>query len=316
MSAAPSLLEQMSVLAEPIRGRLLLVLEAHECSVSELCTVLQLPQSTVSRHLRLLSDEGWLTSRADGTSRHYRMAARTLPPELAQLWRLVRRELEGSRAAAQDAKRMGMVLARRREGSKAFFATAAGEWDRLRIELFGERAELLGLLGLLDPAWVVGDLGCGGGQVAAALAPFVTRVVAVDESPEMLEAARARLGLLPNVLVRRGALEALPLDDAQLDAAILSLVLHHVAEPAHVLHEAARVLRPGGRLLLVDMLPHDREEYRQAMGHAWLGFDEPQLAAWLLDAGFADVRYRPLMPDPRARGPGLFAAGAVRLAAR
>ena len=127
-------------------------------------------------------------------------------------------------------------------------------------ELFGERSELLPLLSLLDPDWVVGDLGCGTGATSEALAPFVAKVVAVDESPEMLEAAHQRLAPFEGegrVELRRGSLEELPVEDGELDAALLLLVLHHLSDPAAVLAEASRVLAPGGRLLVVDMLAHD-----------------------------------------------------------
>jgi ubiquinone/menaquinone biosynthesis C-methylase UbiE len=154
----------------------------------------------------------------------------------------------------------------------------------------------------------VGDLGCGTGQVSEALAPFVGRVVAVDESPEMLAAARGRLADREEVDLRRGSLEALPVEDAELDAAVVFLVLHYVVEPERALAEVARALKPGGRLLVVDMTPHDREEYRQSMGHVWPGFAAAQLGAWLEGAGFEAFRYTPLPADPEARGPTLFAA--------
>jgi ArsR family transcriptional regulator len=127
----------------------------------------------------------------------------------------------------------------------------------------------------------------------------------------MLGTARKRLAQAENVDVRAGELEALPVDDGELDAALLFLVLHYVAEPAAALAEARRVLRPGGTLLVVDMAPHDREEYRQAMGHVWLGFGADALEGWMRDAGFAGVRYVPLPPDPAAKGPSLFAARAT-----
>ncbi|HTE17235.1 MAG TPA: methyltransferase domain-containing protein, partial [Armatimonadota bacterium] len=111
---------------------------------------------------------------------------------------------------------------------------------------------------------------------------------------------------------RQGELEALPLDEGSLDAAILMLVLHYVPDPAGVLSEAARVLRPGGRLLIVDMLPHDRDEYQQQMGHVWLGFSEAQTLRYLAAAGFSGSRVCPLPPDPDAKGPGLFVATARR----
>ena len=140
----------------------------------------------------------------------------------------------------------------------------------------------------------------------------VARVIAVDDSAAMLQAARRRLRAFPNVELRRGRLETLPLDDGVLDAAVCALVLHHVPDPAVALVEAARVLRPGGRLLVVDMLPHDREHYRQQMGHVWLGFAEHQFASYLTAAGFESPHVRTLPPEPKAQGPGLFAASARR----
>jgi ArsR family transcriptional regulator len=307
-----AIFDRMGILADPTRGRLLLLLEDRELTVSELCRVLQQPQSTVSRHLKVLADDGWLGSRRDGTSRHYRMEPDRLEPSARRLWRPLREMIDELAAARQDRQRLAAVLAERRTRSQEFFSTTAGAWDRVRGELFGGRAELLPLLGLLDPGWTVGDLGCGTGQSAAALAPFVERVIAVDESPAMLEAARARLAPHSNVEVRSGGLERLPVDDAALDAALLVLVLHHLADPPAVLAEVARTLRPGGRLLVVDMLPHDRESYRREMGHQWLGFEPERLAGWLGEAGFAAPRLVPLPPDPDAQGPNLFAATAAR----
>lgn len=302
---------RLSTLADATRTRVLLLLERHELTVGELCDVLQLPQSTVSRHLKVLSDQGWVVARPEGTSRCYRVLLDRLDPSARRLWRVVREQTAGLARAEQDARRVPGVLARRRTKSQEFFSSVAGQWDRLRAELFGRRAELLGLLGLLDGEWTVGDLGCGTGQATESLAPFVRRVVAVDDSEAMLEAARQRLAGLANVEVRRGSIEALPLGDAELDAAVLFLVLHHLAEPERALAEVARVLRPGGRVLIVDMMPHDREAYRQEMGHVWLGFPADRLARWLTDAGFGRYHYRPLPADPAARGPGLFAASAV-----
>lgn len=316
MTDTAAIFDRLSLLSDSTRARLLLVLEEQELTVSELCSVLQLPQSTVSRHLKTLGDDGWVTSRREGTSRHYRATLAQLPEGARRLWRLTRSDVSRLAVAQEDGRRLESVLAERRSRSQEFFSGAAGEWDRLRRELFGERAELAPLLGLLPEDWTAGDLGCGTGRMSEALAPFLHRVVAVDDSAAMLGAARERLARFEHVEVRKGRLEDLPLDDGELDVAIVALVLHHLPEPARAVAEAGRVLRPGGRLLLVDMLPHQREELRREMGHVWLGFSEARLSGWLEVAGFGQLRMIPLPADPDARGPSLFAARAVRMRAR
>ncbi len=305
------LLEHMTTLADAVRCRALLLLERHELTVTELCAVLQLPQSTVSRHLKTLADGDWVTSRRDGTSRYYGLAP-ALDAAAARLWPLIREQASSSAAAEQDARRAESVLNERRSKSQQFFSSAANQWDRLRVELFGQQFQHDTVLAMLDPRLRVGDLGCGTGQFSALVAPYVARVVAVDASAEMLSAARATVAAHANVDVRRGALEALPLDDAHLDLAVLELVLHHLADPGRAIAEAARVLAPGGRVLIVDMLPHDRIEYQQHMGHVWLGFAGAQMTKWLEAAGFTAVRVDELMTDAAAKGPALFRAVATK----
>jgi ArsR family transcriptional regulator len=178
----------------------------------------------------------------------------------------------------------------------------------MRAELIGQRTDLFALLELLDDRWVLGDLGCGTGHVAEVIAPSVGRVIAVDESGPMLTAARKRLAPYENVELRSGQLEELPIDDATLDAAILFLVAHYVADPEPVSQELGRVVKPGGRLVIVDLMPHERDEYVLQMGHVWQGLDEEQMQGWFEQAGFTGFRYRPLPADPAAKGPGMFVA--------
>jgi len=279
--------------------------------VSELCAVLQLPQSTVSRHLKTLADASWVSSRRDGTSRYYTLALDDRDAHTRRLWALLRERIATTPSADQDARRLKSVLGRRQTKSEEFFASSAGQWDRLRRELFGTGSALAAVPALLDPDWTIGDLGCGTGETSAAIAPFVARTIAVDRSGEMLQTARRRLRDLPNVDVRRGELESLPIDDRQLDAAIMILVLHHTPDPAGVLAEAGRVVKPGGRLVVCDMLPHEHEEYKQQMGHVWLGFGDDQLRRLFGSAGFHDTRVIPLSVDAAAKGPALFVASGV-----
>ena len=308
---APAILDHLAALSDTTRSRILLLLDRHELTVSELCGVLQLPQSTVSRHLKALADAGWITSRAEGTSNLYAMA-HDRDSAARRLWLLVREQVGPTAAAGQDQRRLQSMLTERRTKSQEFFASSAGQWDRLREELFGDRFHLAALAALADRDWTVGDLGCGTGLVSAAFAPFVTRVIGVDASAAMLQAAKKRLHGFDNIDLRRGDLEQLPIDDGRLDAATLMLVLHHVPDPARALVEVVRVLKPGGRLIVVDMLPHDRENYRQQMGHVWMGFSDDHVARLLIDNGFDRVRVVPLPPDAKAKGPGLFVATGLK----
>jgi SAM-dependent methyltransferase len=306
--AVPTMLDHMATLADPIRCRMLLALERHELTVSELCAVLQLPQSTVSRHLKTLADDAWVQSRRDGTSRYYSMSVEDLDPGARRLWPLIREQVAATSAADLDERRLTSVLGRRRSKSEEFFSTASGRWDYLREELFGGAFHLHALVALVDPTLVVADLGCGTGQISALLAPHVARVIGVDSSLDMLHAARTKLKGQDGVEFRNGTLEALPIADGEVDAAIMALVLHHVPDPAVALREAARALKKRGRVLLIDMLPHDRAEYQLQMGHVWLGFPEKQVRKLLTAAGFAHIRVHSLPVDPEAKGPALFVA--------
>lgn len=308
----PGILDHLSVLADATRSRILVLLERRELTVSELCASLRLPQSTVSRHLRVLADSGWARSRPDGTHRLYSLAREGLGEDEGRLWDLARGHVADHPSARQDASRLDAMLATRRTRSREFFDRAGVRWDEMRDRFFGRRFYLTALLGLIDPGLTVADLGCGTGAVAEALAPFVSHLYAVDGSRAMLDAAQVRLEAATNVELRRGELEQLPLEDGSLDAATLILVLHHLSDPACVLKEVARVLRPGGRLLLVDMLPHDRQEYRTEMGHVWLGFDPELVRQLARDAGLAPGHVHALPLDSESEGPALFAATASR----
>jgi ArsR family transcriptional regulator len=311
--AAPTrntVLDRLSVLADPTRSRILLLLDRHELTVGELCSVLQLPQSTVSRHLKLLADDGWVVARGEATSRFYKMLASQLDGPTKDLWSVVRAQVSSAVGASQDARRAESILAKRRDKARVFFVNSSDLWDSMRAEMIGERTDLLALLDLLDENWVVGDLGCGAGHISEALAPSVGRVIAVDESGPMLAAAQERLKGHPNVELRTGTIERLPIDDGVLDAAVLFLVAHFITDPTKVMREIRRVLKPNGRLLIVDLMSHDRVEYVVQLGHVWQGFDGEQVKEWLHNAGFVACRYRPLPDDPDAKGPTLFVASA------
>lgn len=313
---SPPILERLSVLGDETRTRILALLERSEFTVSELCSALQAPQPSVSRHLKTLASEGWVEARAEGRNRHYRLSP-SLDDAARALWRIVREEIGPGGVYAADAERARSVLEHRRLRSAEFFAETAERWDEMRTELFGSATGLAPLLGLVEPDWTVGDLGAGTGVLAARLAPFAGRVVAVDRSEEMLSAAALRTSETDNVDLRRGTLENLPVDDGELDLAILALVLHYVVDPPAVLDEVRRALRPGGSVILLDMRRHDRGSgFTERMGHVWPGFEAERVRAWLGDAGFERERVVPLQHDPGATGPLLFLATAARRGGR
>lgn len=307
-SQPDALLRWIGSLADATRLRLLRLLERHELGVSDLCDVVQMPQSTVSRHLKLLLDEGWIFSRRQGTTNLYRMPLDELPLAQRKFWLLAREQSENWAAFAQDQVRLTQRLHNRRSESEAFFAGAAAAWDKMRDELYGSMFSRDALLALLPAQWTVADLGCGTGALAATLARFVSQVYGIDNSPAMLKAARRRTSRLDNVTLRQGDLEALPLEEGSCDGALLVLVLTYVVEPMGVLSEMRRILKPGGKAVVVDLLRHDREDFRRQMGQQSMGFEGEQLAALLGEAGFDRVRCAPLPPEAGAKGPALLLA--------
>ena len=299
----------LSALSEPVRLRLMLVLEREELSVGELAAVVQLPQSTTSRHLKVLGDAGLLRRRTAGPATFFKLTLDDVAPEPRALWIAVRKQTGDM--SQEDAHRLAGVLAERKLDSQAFFGRIAGEWDEVRTRLFGADFTSRALLALLPRQWTVADLGCGTGNVSELLVPHVERVIAVDASEAMLGAARKRLAGVRNVQFLTGAMEQLPLKDASVDAAVCVLVLHHLERPEAAIAQMRRVLRGGnggGVGLIVDMVEHGREDFRATMGHRHLGFSSATMSAWMREAGFAEVRVQTLAAEPEGRGPGLFVA--------
>ncbi len=302
------LISTLASLGDMVRLRLLRVIEREELSVGELSKILQLPQSTVSRHLKLLYENGWIIRRASGPASYFRVDPEQISADAAELWHVVQKQLGGAPTLADDDHRLTEVLAERPTDSKAFFGRIVGDWDRLRGELFGEAFAAEALLSFLSRDWIMADLGCGTGMTTELLAPVVRRVIAVDREPQMLDTARQRLERFDNVEYHQNDLTALSIADGSVDAVIVSLVMVYIPEPEAATREVARILKPGGSAIFVDLLAHDRQEYLHTMGHRHLGFDEAAVRRWADDAGLSDVRYRRLRTDMRAKGPGLFVA--------
>ncbi len=309
--AEPTLVtDRLAALGELVRLRILRMLEAQELAVGEVAKVVQLPQSTVSRHLKVLADGGWLVKRNHGTTMFYKLVLDDLKLPSRALWMTVRDQIGAPAELAEDARRLQAVLAERMTDSQSFFGRVAGEWDQVRGELFGEKFSPVAMLALLDPSWTVADLGCGTGNACGMLAPYVAKVIAIDQSEPMLAAARRRLASCNNAEFVAASIDRLPLENSSVDAAVCLLALHHVEKVEPVLAEMHRVVRPGGVALIVDMVAHDRSQYRHTMGHRHLGFSRSRISELFDSAGFESSRYAELPGEPEARGPSLFVATA------
>ncbi len=312
LAAKPDpLMGWMESLGDQKRLRLLRLLERQELGVAELCDILQLPQSTISRHLKLLAEKKWIRSRRHGTTHLYRMILDELDPAARRLWLLARQRTEEWNDVRQDEMRLAQTLRQRQSRGQRFFAASAEHWDKMRMDLYGQGFISAALLGLLPRDMVVADLGCGTGAMAAQLAPHVGRVIGVDNSAAMLKAARGRTSQWENVEIRQGDIQAIPIEDAACDAVLLLLVLTYVSDVAATLEEAGRILRPDGSIVIVDLLPHDREEFRRQMGQVSAGLDPTALERQMEEIGFS-TDIRPLPPEPNVKGPALFVARARR----
>ncbi|HEU4409706.1 MAG TPA: metalloregulator ArsR/SmtB family transcription factor [Polyangiaceae bacterium] len=291
--------ERFRALADETRLLLLASLLDEELSVGELAEVVQAAQPGVSRHLGALREAGFVALRKQGTASYYRLSADE--PLLGGPFGEALRRLS---AEHKLARRVERVLARRRAKSQAFF-DRADDWDALRAELFTESVGFASLLPLVARGLTVADIGTGTGGMLPYLAEVADRIVAVDLSGEMLRRARARaesLGL-DKVCFERGELEALPLAPASVDAAFASLVLHHAPRPAVALAEMARVVRPGGAVVIIDLVAHGHEWLRDEQADVWLGFGRDELFALFERAGLAAPRHAVVSRvEPAGRG--------------
>ena len=307
-----ALLGWMDGLADETRLRLLRVLEREELSVQELCDVLRLPQSTVSRHLKTLLDQGWLKSRRQGTASFYAFAA-DADPGARRLWKVARAETDGWSSAEQDEVRLEAMLKERRSEAEKFFAGAAAEWDRVRTEAYGRDFEYQLIRALPSEDWTIADLGCGTGSFTIELAKSGARVIGIDQSAAMLRFARKYMKEYGKVELRQGSLEQLPIPDRSCNVATLVLVLSYVADVEAVLREAFRILVPGGRLFVVDAEAHEDEEFRRRLGQARPGIDRRWLFDRLVEFGFDRVGAGgPITTRAKRAGPDLFLARGTR----
>lgn len=306
-----SLVQLYKALADETRLRILSVLTHGRYSVNELQDILRMGQSRVSRHLKLLTDAGLARVHREGTWAYYESAGEDGTEGIGPQLELIKLHREEFPEGEEDENRRFLCLEKRRQKSRAFHDQIAPHWSKLRQELIDDNvsAEIVEQLKGFD---VIADLGCGAGEMVAHLAPFAGRTIGVDSSPAMLEQAGRTLSCRPDgqtgsVELRLGTLEHLPLADAEADGALLNMVLHHLADPPAVLQEVRRILAPGGKLLVCDLVRHDVEWMREKFGDQWLGFTKQELRQFLEFANFEVLSIQPFNEKSR---PGIILAAA------
>lgn len=283
------LVQYSKALADETRVRLLHILHHFELNVGEIVSVMEMGQSRISRHLKILADSGLLEFRRDGLWVFYRSCTRTGVREYLQcLARLMAAEDE----LQHDLVRARGVVQERISSTRQFFDSIAQEWAELSKDVLGELDVVAEITSRIPEVGVAVDLGCGPGILLEALKKKAAVVIGVDSSSKMLEVAEKRFRDDDAVSLRIGDLEHLPLKDREADAAVMSMVLHHLAHPRDVWGEVARILRPGGQVLLVDFCRHRNETMRSTYGDRWLGFDPEELGDWFIRAGLEVVETR------------------------
>jgi ArsR family transcriptional regulator len=292
------LLTALKAAAEPTRLRLLALCAHGELTVSELTQILGQSQPRVSRHLKLLCDAGLLDRFREGTWAFYRLGERSAFSSLART--LIDAIPADDPTLALDLERLNAIKRARAEAASEYFRENAARWHEIRSLHVPERDVEAALLKLLPSSGIQDllDLGTGTGRMLELLGPKVERALGIDLSREMLAVARSNLERagLRNCQVRQSDMYQLPLPTASFDAVLVHQVLHYAEEPAEVLAEAARVLRPGGSLVIVDFARHDHESLRTEHAHRRLGFGDEEIAGWLRAAG--------MTPGPAVHLPG------------
>jgi ArsR family transcriptional regulator len=280
------MLQTLKALADPTRLRLLGILAHGEFTVQELTTILAMGQSRISRHLRILIDAGVASVKRQGTWGYYRLDRGNRLFD--ELWRNLEPQLDDLADWQIDRRNLMSALEERRGRSQRFFEQHATQWDQLVRELLPVADYRSQLLQQVPHCQVLLEVGGGTGVMLPALADRASRVLAVDHSPAMLAEAKQRAEQkgLSQVEFRLGEMSHLPLCNAEVNWAVLDMVLHHAAQPALVLRELARVLDPHGGVTIADLQRHDQEWVRSGLADQWLGFDIAELEDWFFGAGF------------------------------
>jgi len=288
------MIDTFKALADITRLRLIAVLAKGEFTVQELTGILDMGQSRVSRHLKILTDAGILSVKRQGTWAYYRLKGdNRLFFEILPAMEAFQETLENR---DRDLQRVSEVLDARRRRSLEFFDRHARQWDDFSRNLLFVPSYFDVLLDQIPACRVAAEVGVGTGKILAGLSGKAPTVIGVDHSPAMLEEARSRVRQenLAGIEFRLGEMSHLPIGDGDVDCLLLNMVLHHAAQPQRVFQEARRVLVPGGRLVIADLQRHDQDWVREKLADQWLGFERNELEGWLAEAGFSCVRFVPV----------------------
>jgi len=292
----PSIVKILRVVADPNRLRILLLLRGEELSVAELQEILVMGQSTISTHLSQLRQAELVEDRRTGKSSLYHLTTGETEGVLDGILEQAQSEIP---EAASDQAAMRRVMRKRQDKMRSFFDSVAGRLGKDYVPGKSWKGVAEALLRLMPPM-VIADLGAGEGAFALLLAQQATKVIAVDTSAKMIEVGRelvARHGV-KNVEYRLGDMEEVPIEDASVDLVFFSQSLHHALHPDRAAHEAWRILRPGGRIVILDLVKHRFEEAREMYADEWLGFSESELESMLEKAGFRNVQTSVVHKEP------------------
>jgi ArsR family transcriptional regulator len=295
----PSIAKTLRVLADTNRLRILLLLKEEELSVAELQEILSMGQSTISTHLSQLRQAGLVEDRRTGKSSLYHLS--TPGAAVAPLDEILAQADREMAETTADQAAMRLVLRKRQDRMRAFFDSVAGRLGRDHVPGKSWRSLAEALLRLLPPL-VIADLGSGEGAFALMLAQRVRRVIAIDSSARMIEVGRdlaLRHGI-QNIDFRLGDMEQVPIADGEVELVFFSQSLHHALHPARALEEAARILSPGGRIVVLDLLRHRFEEAREVYADEWLGFSEAEIESLLESAGFTAIETAIVDKEPES----------------
>jgi ubiquinone/menaquinone biosynthesis C-methylase UbiE len=282
----------LKALADPLRLRILAAVAEEELTVGEVQEVVASAQSSVSRNLAILRDAGFVRDRKEGTNVYFSTRP-SIPEPGRELFKLLRARLGDIPEVKRDHARLEACRRRRALRSRNYFESVAGDWERIRKSYFDDRLTSVAIEKLLPSKLVLADVGCGTGSLTFELARFAAKVIGIDLSHEMLRRARAvaRERGVPNVEFRRADAAKLPLAAHSVDAAFCVMVLHFVADPERAIADLCRITRPGGKVIVLDLVEHKQEWMREQMAHRWLGFDRSSIERCFREAGAESVDY-------------------------